>query len=271
MRPVVDLETARDVWADYLRLEDVLLSPDDYIYFVEWKVGRKSNRVVCTSVEDAESKAHKVSGTIRRTKKKSAYRKMAVFFGLTFPSRGQSVDIEIKELTSGIVKIERGNGYVMTTYMDTGPTFSTQKVECSVEVRAPNGRLVTGYGACSSEERGFTHHDHDIPATAFTRALNRAISDMIGMGDVSAEEIQGQYNDDQESISNASPDTKSEDNGRKGRDGGPPRNVGELISESVKLGVTLEDIMEILQIDGLGEIDDYADAFSKVEDHVRNK
>jgi|GEM_PF-6196239 len=59
------------------------------------------------------------------------------------------------------------------------------KVVCT----APNGRETEGVGMCSSTERGFAHPDHDIYATAHTRAKNRAISDMIAAGEVSYEEI----------------------------------------------------------------------------------
>lgn len=44
---------------------------------------------------------------------------------------------------------------------------------------------------CSTGEknRRFVRQDHDIASTAYTRAANRAISDMIGAGEISAEEV----------------------------------------------------------------------------------
>ena len=55
---------------------------------------------------------------------------------------------------------------------------------------APNGRGVTADGYCSTAEKG---HDawpeHTVRATAHTRAKNRAISDLVGGGEVSAEEM----------------------------------------------------------------------------------
>lgn len=59
-----------------------------------------------------------------------------------------------------------------------------------VKTSSPNGRFTTGVGICSSKERNFAHPEHDIFATAHTRAKNRAISDMVGGGEVSAEEMQ---------------------------------------------------------------------------------
>lgn len=91
--------------------------------------------------------------------------------------------------------------------------------EVIVRAVAPNGRSMDGLGVCDSHERccpkafdenavckdgrrshthckegcdGFNHFSkpqHDIPATAMTRALNRACSDLFGFGEVSAEEI----------------------------------------------------------------------------------
>lgn len=64
--------------------------------------------------------------------------------------------------------------------------------EASFTVRAwtPDGRESEGWGNCSRfEKRGFNKPNHDIPSTAMTRAVNRAISDLIGAGEVSAEEM----------------------------------------------------------------------------------
>ena len=59
-----------------------------------------------------------------------------------------------------------------------------------VEVEAPNGRVCAGVGICDSRERKFAHVDHDAYATCHTRAKNRAISDMVAGGIVSAEEVE---------------------------------------------------------------------------------
>lgn len=57
---------------------------------------------------------------------------------------------------------------------------------------AKSGRQVIGVGSCSTDEPGkiFQHPHHDVYATAHTRAKNRAISDIVGAGEVSAEEMQ---------------------------------------------------------------------------------
>jgi hypothetical protein len=58
-----------------------------------------------------------------------------------------------------------------------------------VRVTAPNGRQSTDVGAASSDERKFAHPDHDIYALCHTRARNRAIIGILGLGEVSFEEM----------------------------------------------------------------------------------
>jgi hypothetical protein len=94
--------------------------------------------------------------------------------------------------------------------------------EFMVRAWTPGGRTMEGYGACDIHDRccpgegvctrwltyrdtgrptghthcpsdcdgrhAFTSPSHDIPSTAMTRALNRAFSDLFGMGEASAEE-----------------------------------------------------------------------------------
>ena len=58
-----------------------------------------------------------------------------------------------------------------------------------VRVRAPNGRETIGVASASSDERKFNHPEHDVYALCHTRAKNRGFSDILGLGEVSAEEI----------------------------------------------------------------------------------
>ena len=96
--------------------------------------------------------------------KKSGWRKIASFFNLT----DEIIDRQI----------EKENG--VTIY-----------AEFTVRATAPNGRYAEGWACASANEKKFTKPDHDIPATAQTRAKNRAISDLVGGGEVSAEEMSG--------------------------------------------------------------------------------
>lgn len=45
----------------------------------------------------------------------------------------------------------------------------------------PSGRFADGWGSCSRGEKTFSKPNHDIPATAETRAKNRACSDLFGI------------------------------------------------------------------------------------------
>src|SRR5690606_31072830 len=65
-----------------------------------------------------------------------------------------------------------------------------------VRATAPWGQTVEAVGLCDTREARFrsaaarAKATHDVEATAATRATNRAISDLIAAGEVSAEEIE---------------------------------------------------------------------------------
>ena len=59
-----------------------------------------------------------------------------------------------------------------------------------VRASLPNGRSVESDALCSRSEKGKDKvSDHTIMSTAKTRATNRAIAELIGAGEVSAEEM----------------------------------------------------------------------------------
>ena len=91
--------------------------------------------------------------------RKSAFRKLARFYG---------VSTEITEKTK-------------ETHPDGGYTW-----HYTVKATA-GGVSQDGEGSCTSSEKG-GKSEHDTRATAHTRAKSRAISDLIGFGQVSAEE-----------------------------------------------------------------------------------
>lgn len=99
--------------------------------------------------------------------KKSYWRKLTRFFNL-------SVEIlkEWKEVENEV-----------TTYFVTA------------RATAPNGAFQDGDGACDTSEKGLPKTPHNARAIAVTRAKNRAISDLVGGGEVSAEEVLHDDND----------------------------------------------------------------------------
>lgn len=64
-----------------------------------------------------------------------------------------------------------------------------------IRASLPNGRHVESDAICSRSETGKDKStDHTIMSTAKTRATNRAIAELIGAGEVSAEELDPSYN-----------------------------------------------------------------------------
>jgi hypothetical protein len=100
----------------------------------------------------------------KRYKTKSAWRKLAAAFNVS------------DELVERI-------------YDRDPDTDRVTRAEFVVKATAPNGRSTIGIGIASKYERSFSNPEHDIPATAHTRAKNRAFSDLFGLGEVSAEEM----------------------------------------------------------------------------------
>jgi hypothetical protein len=104
-------------------------------------------------------------GEQRSFVKRSGWRKVATWFELSLETRQIDVDRDPK----------------------TGQAIRARVIARAI---APNGRYAEGEGAADKTERVFSKLEHDIQATAATRALNRAISNLVGMGEVSAEEIE---------------------------------------------------------------------------------
>ena len=155
----VDVEAAKEFMNNYQDLVEALLDDSDY---------------------------QKIQG--KKAKKKSAWRKLATAFNIS----------------DRVVHHEE-------TRDETGQIVSAKFF---VEATLPNGRSSVGVGECSIygkirykttpkypadketpsnfELRGrYSDAEHDVPATAHTRAKSRAISDLIGAGEVSAEELGG--------------------------------------------------------------------------------
>jgi hypothetical protein len=101
--------------------------------------------------------------------KKSGWRKIARAFNLSF-----------ERVHSRVEREEDG---------------TPARAEVWIRAVAPNGQYGDGDGYSSAEEgrfrswRGRQKLENDLRTTATTRAKNRAIADLVGMGEVSAEEI----------------------------------------------------------------------------------
>jgi hypothetical protein len=99
---------------------------------------------------------------------------------------------------SGWSKIATGYGLsttVLELLIDRDEQGEPIRAHARVRATHPNGRFEENSGGCSLSETRFrtaagrAKAEHDIPATAVTRAKNRAIADLVGFGAVSAEEM----------------------------------------------------------------------------------
>lgn len=115
--------------------------------------------------------------------KKSGWRKIATYYGLSV----EIISLDIDRDDNGL------------------PLRATVVARAT----APNGRVSDGDGYCSADESRFNRQqgrqklENDLRATATTRAKNRAISDLVGMGEVSAEEVTGFGHDAQVQLMDA--------------------------------------------------------------------
>lgn len=99
----------------------------------------------------------------KQFRKKNYWRAIATAFNLTLEIREEKLD-----------EAESGAWGYLATYRAT----------------APNGRFSDGDGSCyASEKKEAQATVHNVRAHAHTRAMNRAISNLVGFGEVSAEEI----------------------------------------------------------------------------------
>ena len=106
--------------------------------------------------------------------KKSAARKFGKFFGIS--------DGILEKM-----RVDRADGSFVWHY--------------TVQAWAPNGQIVTAEGVCDSKEKKSLKLEHDVKTTAHTRAKSRAIFDLVGGGEVTAEEMTlGGYTSEQEVI-----------------------------------------------------------------------
>lgn len=151
---IVNVDDAKAFMDNYQDLVEALLDPTDY-----QKIGGK------------------------KFKKKSAWRKLATAFNITDEVVKEDI---VRDDNYGIISAKY---YVKATLL--------------------NGRSSVGVGVCSifdkitkkdSEQPSnfvlrnrFNNAEHDVPSTAHTRAKNRAIADLIGAGEVTADEMSDGY------------------------------------------------------------------------------
>lgn len=107
------------------------------------------------------------AGRGERFVKKSGWRKIAAWFGLSLE--------------------------LVRDHVDRAEDGSVQRAQVWARAIAPNGRYADADGYCDVSESRFARNkaklENDLRGTATTRAINRAISNLVGMGAVSHEEM----------------------------------------------------------------------------------
>lgn len=159
VKPLANAKEAVAAFQEYVELTAALLNPSDYQTYYD-------------------------KGQVKRFKKKSAWRKLRRFYGFNLELRDERIGHRHDK--------DHCARILIPGTLDCGcPSVYARYVVRATDPRT--GQYVDGIGisSISEKKRIFTKPDHEIPSTAFTRAANRAISDMIGAGEDSAEEVRG--------------------------------------------------------------------------------
>lgn len=173
-KPLVSTQEAKKAWQEYQDLASAICTADD---------------------------VQEIGG--EQFKKKSFWRKIDKFFGLSLLliSEREEVKNVLIRKREEVRTSKKGEEYkkkiteVEYYSVDTTPELGNDEVlkkalvfKVVYRATAPNGQYMDGDGACDTWEKGYPNSLHDTRATAHTRAKNRAISDLAGFGEISAEE-----------------------------------------------------------------------------------
>lgn len=203
---IVDIEHAAAAQRNFNELVEALLEPSDY----------------------------QTIGNVPK-KKKSAWRKLARAFNI-------SDDIVEKEI------IREDDYQIISAWF-------------MVEATLPNGRKGIGIGDCSIFDKirkyptdkypadtetpshfelrkRFNNAEHDILTTAHTRAKSRAIADLVGGGEVSAEELDGLINRPKGKPTPAKPKIK----GQTSTMGMKPKSMQDKAKEGIPIPIQTQNI-----------------------------
>lgn len=164
IRPIADPQEMREAQEAFRGLVEACMEKSDVLYI------NSSGSMSTTPGE----------GTVRYFKN-SMWLKVALGFNL-----------DLETLSSDYIEGEDKNGKFFM--------FSTK-----VRVTAPNGRFVIGLGSCSSRDPFFSKakgyekmvQPQDVQLKSETVAYNRAIGNIVGRREVSAEEIEGHGTEEQ--------------------------------------------------------------------------
>lgn len=159
VRPLVQADEALVRWNEYQTLVKRVVNESDIQSFTE-------------------------DGHQRSFIKKSGWQKLATYYGIST----QMVDERLFHKHNTEICLRAAMPDKFGDITDCGcPVVGARYV---VRAVAPNGRSVEAIGLATFNEKRvrYTRVEHDLAGKAYTRAVNRAISAMVGAGEVSAEE-----------------------------------------------------------------------------------
>lgn len=167
LRPADTLDAIAEAFKEYQKVCERILTDDDY---------------------------QEYQGVSR--KKKSAWRKLATAFNVSSTVVAQEVvRTDKRQVLSASFTVRAFTGRQDNPGRQVeavGFCDITEKCCASAKGEACHKANWKGHYCCKKDcdgRRHWSHPDHDVIATAQTRATNRAIADLIGCGEVSAEEL----------------------------------------------------------------------------------
>jgi len=188
VKPLVSAVEAKQNWEAYLELKRVIMDASD---------------------------VQKIEG--KDFLKKSYWRKVKTFFNISLTvNEEKRADLPNGDFAYHFtVRATANNGvYVDGTgsctafedayrYNDSAKRFEKPAYKWNESTKHKD---ITGW------DEVFANSEHNVRSTAETRAKNRAISDLVGGGDVSAEEVHRSYNDKSSAPTTTAPTNPSEQN-----------------------------------------------------------
>lgn len=175
--PLVVAEEAKAMEDAYQALFNAILTDDDYAWYEQQKQ-------VVETLGNGQRVVRNTTVLVKR-KRKSAWRKAA---------RYTNIDVDVTKEVIGHVHDEKTcSRIVMAAHglsLAEGEDCScpTTYARYHITVTGWNGRKGFGVGIASRNERAFKAQDHSLPATAYSRGLSRAISDLIAAGEGAADD-----------------------------------------------------------------------------------
>lgn len=191
LAPVISAENAEKAMQAYQELCAAVLIP--------WDKRKIENGVIVQESDYQRIPVRRKEGgrwitEFKDFPRKSAWRKLGKFYRIS----DEIVDRE---------RVDREDGSFVWHY--------------TVKSVAPDGQYTFGVGSCDSKEiHDERRREHDTESKAHTRAKNRATSDLIGFGQVSAEEV-----GEPKFVESEQADVEPREEKPKARVGDPPRKT----------------------------------------------